>query len=105
MFFDSKPPPPFFDPVLHSPARLRIMALLTRLPVESQESFRSLAQALDLTDGNLGAHLQTLAKAGVGIGIDKGIVANKPLTRVSATPRGRANLERYRAQLRMICDI
>lgn len=49
------------DPVLHQPARLRIMVALYR---NRQLGFPAMRDALDLTPGNLGAHLAKLEEAG-----------------------------------------
>lgn len=49
------------DPLLHQPQRMRIMAALHR---NRQLTFPSLRDGLDLTPGNLGAHLQRLEAAG-----------------------------------------
>lgn len=49
------------DPVLHQPARLRIMVALYR---NRQLRFPALRDELGLTPGNLGAHLDKLEAAG-----------------------------------------
>jgi DNA-binding MarR family transcriptional regulator len=63
--------------VIHQPVRLRIMSALACLNPEAQASFTSLKDLLDLTDGNLGAHLRKLEDAGY-IAITKTFVQNKP---------------------------
>lgn len=45
------------DPVIHAPARLRIVATL---PDEDRLSFTRLQEMLNLTSGNLITHLRTL---------------------------------------------
>ena len=45
------------------------------------------------TDGNLGAHIETLAKAGY-VEITKAFVGKKPQTTVTATAAGRGCLAR-----------
>ena len=67
------------DPIIHAPARLRIMSALVALQPRAQLDFRTLGKTLDLTDGNLGAHLQTLEEAGY-IKIEKSFVDRKPRT-------------------------
>jgi DNA-binding MarR family transcriptional regulator len=86
---------------IHQPARLRIMAALVALNGQEQMDFTSLAKVLKLTDGNLGAHLQTLEQAGY-INIEKAFVERKPRTRVSLTPKGRYEFEEHVAALKQI---
>jgi DNA-binding MarR family transcriptional regulator len=92
------------DRIIHAPARLRIMSTLMALAPQSQVDFRALGKALDLTDGNLGAHLQTLEEAGY-IKVEKSFVARKPRTHLSATAKGRARFEDHVAALREICRV
>ncbi len=92
------------DPIIHAPARLRIMAVLTALAPRTQIDFPTLGKSLGLTDGNLGAHLQTLEEAGY-IKIEKSFVNQKPRTHVSATARGRNRFEEHVAALREICRV
>jgi DNA-binding MarR family transcriptional regulator len=47
-----------------------------------------LKEMLNLTDGNLGAHLKKLEEAGY-IRIEKTFINNKPYTYVAATERGK----------------
>jgi predicted ArsR family transcriptional regulator len=48
------------DPVLHQPVRTRIAAYLA---VRGETSFTELKRALDITDGNLDAHMRKLVAA------------------------------------------
>jgi DNA-binding MarR family transcriptional regulator len=91
------------DKTIHAPVRLRVMAALKALAPRQQLDFRTLRETLALTDGNLGAHLQTLAQAGY-IRIEKSFVNGKPRTHVSATPKGRARFDEHVQALREICD-
>jgi len=93
---------PELDPTIHAPARLRIMSALIVLQPGAQLDFRTLGRTLGLTDGNLGAHLQTLEEARY-IKVEKGFVERKPRTHVSITTRGRARFEDHVAALREIC--
>jgi DNA-binding MarR family transcriptional regulator len=95
---------PEIDPIIHVPARLRIMAALTTLTPRTQIDFTTLGRSLGLTDGNLGAHLRTLEEAGY-LKIEKSFVNRKPRTHVSATTRGRARFEEHAAALREICGL
>jgi len=92
------------DRIIHAPARLRIMAALTALSPHEELDFPTLSKSLDLTDGNLGAHLQTLEEAGY-VKIAKSFVNRKPRTDVSATAKGRGRFEEHVAALREICRI
>jgi DNA-binding MarR family transcriptional regulator len=92
------------DRIIHAPARLRIMSTLMALAPQSQVDFRALGKALDLTDGNLGAHLQTLEEAGY-IKVEKSFVDRKPRTHLSVTSKGRARFEDHVAALREICRV
>jgi DNA-binding MarR family transcriptional regulator len=92
------------DRIIHAPARLRIMSTLIALSPQTSVDFRALGKALDLTDGNLGAHLQTLEEAGY-IKVEKSFVDRKPRTHLSATSKGRARFEEHVAALREICRV
>jgi DNA-binding MarR family transcriptional regulator len=92
------------DPIIHAPARLRIMSALVALQPRVQLDFRTLGSTLNLTDGNLGSHLQTLEEAGY-IRVEKSFVDRKPRTHLSATTKGRARFEEHVAALREICRV
>ena len=89
--------------VIHQPVRLRIMAVLATLPPEMQVTFNSLKDTLELTDGNLGAHLHTLEDAGY-IRITKAFVRNKPQTYIEITDEGRQAFAEHSAALREILE-
>ncbi|MCX5752318.1 MAG: transcriptional regulator [Candidatus Krumholzibacteria bacterium] len=74
--------------IIHQPVRLRIMAALTVLEPEEEVDFSYLRGMLDVTDGNLGAHLRRLEEAGY-IAVKKVFVERKPRTFVTATTAGR----------------
>jgi len=74
--------------IIHQPVRLRIMAALVTLEAANEVDFTYLRQLLDVTDGNLGAHLRKLEDAGY-IAVNKTFVERKPRTYVSATAEGR----------------
>ena len=74
--------------IIHQPVRLRIMAALTALDADNEVDFTTLRDLLEVTDGNLGAHLHKLEEAGY-IAVDKTFVERKPRTFVSATSAGR----------------
>jgi len=89
------------DPIIHQPVRLRIMAALTALPADAQVEFVALRDLLDVTDGNLGAHLRKLEEAGYII-VEKKFVARKPHTFISATRKGREAFDRHVKSLQEI---
>ena len=89
------------DEVIHQPLRLRIMAALTALPDGQGLDFTQLKKLTGATDGNLGAHIETLAKAGY-VAVDKAFVGKKPQTTVTATATGRGAFARHVATLQEI---
>lgn len=91
------------DPLIHQPVRLRITAALAATQRDAQVDFAFLRDTLQLTDGNLGAHLAKLEKAGY-VRLEKTFVERKPRTYVELTPRGRAAFEDHVAALQKILD-
>jgi DNA-binding transcriptional ArsR family regulator len=91
------------DPLIHVPARLRIVVTLAALPDGGTLSFTRLQDMLGLTPGNLITHLRKLDDAGytetskTGTGL--GAVTNIALTR-----NGRDALDRYSRTLRQLLD-
>jgi DNA-binding MarR family transcriptional regulator len=90
------------DEVIHQPVRLRVMAALTALP-EADEGldFTRLKSLTGATDGNLGAHIDHLARAGY-VESTKAFVARRPRTTVRATAAGRAAFAAHVAFLKAI---
>lgn len=89
------------DDIIHQPLRLKIMAALNALPVATGLEFARLKKLTGATDGNLGAHIETLAKAGY-VSVDKAFVGKKPQTTVTATATGRGAFARHVATLQEI---
>jgi DNA-binding MarR family transcriptional regulator len=87
------------DPLIHVPARLRIVATLAALPDGDALSFTRLQDMIGLTPGNLITHLRKLEDAGYLV-TDKTGNGNASRTSIALTPRGRAALETYTAALR-----
>ena len=79
---------PALNETIHQTARLRVMAVLVTLDLSAEVEFTYLRGLLDLTDGNLGAHLRKLEEAGF-IAVNKTFVDRKPRTFISATNEGR----------------
>jgi DNA-binding transcriptional ArsR family regulator len=87
------------DPVIHVPARLRIMVTLATLPEGDDLSFTRLQDVIGLTPGNLITHLRKLEDAQylTTVKAGRGVTAR---TSVSITGRGRSALEHYTAVVR-----
>jgi DNA-binding MarR family transcriptional regulator len=86
------------DPVIHAPARLRIMVTLAALRDGDDLSFTKLQDLIGLTPGNLITHLRKLEDAGY-------VTTEKTArTSVALTHAGRAALERYTTVLRQLLD-
>jgi len=89
------------DDVIHQPLRRRIMAALNALPSGTGLEFTRLKKLTGATDGNLGAHIDTLARAGY-VAVDKAFIGKKPQTTVTATAEGRGAFARHVATLQEI---
>ena len=90
------------DPVIHAPARLKILMILARV---SPAGFQLLQKDAALTAGNLAAHLKALESAGYVEAIP-GFVELKPRTRYALSERGRVALKAYCAALAaLITDV
>jgi DNA-binding MarR family transcriptional regulator len=92
-----------FDDIIHQPLRLKIMAALNALPAATGLDFSRLKKLTGATDGNLGAHIETLAKAGY-VAVEKAFVGKKPQTTVTATAAGRCAFVRHVAYLKEIIE-
>ncbi len=73
------------DELLLSKVRLGIVAELLNF---EWVTFSELARSLDVSNGNLGAHLTKLVEAGY-VHEEKSFVNRRPLTRYRLTKRGR----------------
>jgi DNA-binding MarR family transcriptional regulator len=96
-------PPGELDPVIHVPARLRIIVTLASLPPGDSISFSRLQELLGLTAGNLITHLRKLQEAGYVTSVKSG-QGTAARTAVSLTHAGRAALAQYSATLRQLLD-
>lgn len=83
------------DRVIHEPARLAILTVLTRV---DWAEFSFLETLCALSKGNLSSHLSKLEEAGL-VEIEKSFRGKRPLTRARLTEQGRSALLAYRAQL------
>ena len=91
------------DEIIHQSVRLKIMAALNAAGRSAAIEFTRLKSLLETTDGNLGAHLETLAKAGY-VAIEKRFEGKRPQTRIRATAAGRKAFADHVAYLRAILD-
>jgi DNA-binding MarR family transcriptional regulator len=87
------------DALIHQPVRLKVMAALKALPNAEQIEFVRLRKIVNATEGNLGAHIQTLEQAGY-IAVEKDFAQNRPRTRIKLTKAGRRAFEDYVGYLR-----
>jgi DNA-binding PadR family transcriptional regulator len=86
------------DPVIHERARLAITSVLAARRTVDYLELRAL---LELTDGNLAAHLRVLERAGY-VAVEKSFVARKPRTSYALTPSGRRAFQRHLVRLEQI---
>jgi DNA-binding MarR family transcriptional regulator len=86
-------PEPFLqlDRIIHEKGRLAIMSLLAASP---QLSFTELRDTLNMTDGNITAHVRTLQEAGY-IAVTKSFQGGRPLTSYALTAGGRTAFTAY----------
>ena len=87
-----------YDPVLLSQVRLGIVTVLI---TRKDATFSDLKSLLNLTQGNLGIHLQKLEEAGY-VSTKKAFVKRKPRTTVRITPKGRDAFLRHVEQLEKV---
>lgn len=83
------------DRVIHEPARLMLVALLSS--VESAD-FLYLLKESELTKGNLSVHLSRLEEAGY-VQAEKTFRGKIPHTEYRLTPQGKAAFDGYRKSL------
>jgi DNA-binding MarR family transcriptional regulator len=91
------------NPLIHVPARLRIMATLAALPVGDNLSFTRLQEMIGLSAGNLITHLRKLEDANY-INTEKSGLGQSSRTQVVVTKRGREALDAYAATLRELIE-
>jgi DNA-binding MarR family transcriptional regulator len=90
------------DPQIHSPARLRLMTMLTAV---SEVEFATLREGLEVSDSVLSKHVAALAGAGY-VRSRKGVHRGRRTTWVSLTATGRRRLRDHVATLReIIADV
>jgi len=91
------------DPLIHVPARLRIVVTLAALRDGEDLSFTRLQDMIGLTPGNLITHLRKLEDAGY-VTTERSGNGNAARTSVALTRDGRVALDRYTTTLRQLLD-
>lgn len=89
-----------FDPLLLSRVRLGVISVLM---TREYASFPDLRVLLELTQGNLGAHVQKLEEAGY-VKARRRFVGKKPETSYRLTDKGRRAFLSHVEQLKKIAD-
>jgi DNA-binding MarR family transcriptional regulator len=87
------------DPLIHVPARLRILVTLAALNDGDTLSFTRLQDMLELTPGNLITHLRKLEEASY-VSTEKSGNGVASVTTIALTRRGRVALDTYTRALR-----
>ncbi|HEU5401511.1 MAG TPA: transcriptional regulator [Terriglobales bacterium] len=86
------------DRVIHEPARLLILTILSRV---AGAEFKFLETATGLSKGNLSSHLSKLEDTGY-VNQAKSFRGKIPLTTVSITREGSEKLKKYQKQMQLI---
>ena len=94
---------PEINTMIHQPVRLRIMAALFALEYDAEVDFTFLRDLLQLSNGNLGAHLDKLESAGY-ILVRKAFVGRRPKTFARLSRPGRRAFEDYTEVLKAVVD-
>jgi DNA-binding MarR family transcriptional regulator len=86
-------PEPFLqlDRVIHEKGRLAIMSLLAATP---QLAYTEMRDTLNMTDGNITAHIRTLQEAGY-VSVTKAFQGGRQLTTFSLTSQGKKAFTGY----------
>ena len=91
------------DEIIHQTTRLKLMSVLNALAEGEALEFKRLKDIAQATDGNLGAHLGTLEKAGY-VEIEKDFVGKRPRTRALISRAGRRAYAQHLQYLRDILE-
>jgi len=92
---------PGIDPVIHPPARLQLMTMLTGV---SEAEFVTLREALEVSDSVLSKHVSALAAEGY-VASRKGVVDGRRTTWVSLTKAGGRALREHVTALRALIEV
>jgi DNA-binding MarR family transcriptional regulator len=89
-----------FDKLVHQPTRLELFAYLYR---HGETPFQELKDELDVTEGNLSSHLQTMEEAGA-VRVKKEFVDRRPRTTYELTDEGSDQFEAHIDVLEALID-
>lgn len=92
-----------FNETIHQSTRLKLMAALDAEPGGGALDFARLKAISEATDGNLGAHLNTLDSAGFVV-IAKEPIGKRTRTLVAISSAGRAAFRSHIAYLQELVD-
>lgn len=92
---------PEFDPVIHPPARLQIMAVLTNV---QEAEFATLRDLTQVSDSVLSKHLAALAEPGY-VKLRKAAANGRQRTWASVTRAGRSAFEQHVAALQALAGL
>lgn len=92
--------PDGFDPLIHAPARLQLLAVLNR--VDDLE-FAAARDLLGVTDSMLSKHVALLSEAG-HVSMRKAAVMGRQRTWLAITPSGQAAYAGHVAALRRVLE-
>ena len=95
-------PEPFLqlDRVIHEKGRLAIMSLLAASPLLA---FTEMRDTLNMTDGNITAHIRTLQEAGY-VSVTKAFDGGRSITTYSLTAQGKKAFTSYINLLEQIVE-
>ena len=88
------------DPIIHSPPRFSVMALLV---AGEKVEFGFVRDAVEISDSALSQHVTKLEKAGY-VKVTKGQLGRRPRTWLSATRAGRDAFRQHVAVLNQIAN-
>lgn len=88
------------DKLVHQPTRLQIFAYLYR---HGETAFPELVEELDVTEGNLSSHIETMEEADC-VAVEKQFVDRRPRTTYRLTDRGREKFEDHVGTLETLIE-
>jgi len=88
------------DRIIHEKGRLAIMSLLAASP---QLAFTEMRDTLNMTDGNITAHIRTLQEAGY-VSVTKAFDGGRSITTYSLTAQGKKAFTSYINLLEQIVE-
>ncbi|SDM88191.1 DNA-binding transcriptional regulator, MarR family [Actinomyces ruminicola] len=95
-------PPIEMDELIHAPTRLKIMSALVELGENSEITFSRLQDLLEMTPGNMSAHIKRLERAGYLATTKTFTRRGVAQTRIKVTSRGIAAFDDYVRQLQTL---